>query len=588
MKRILCIFMCFMTLLCAVGCDRGQGQGTETEPETTAPVPTELSIIRDGTSEFCIVRSEDAKKEIIDLCVELAARIKAAYGVTIPVMSDFGRQVKKSTGPAIYVGITEEAGCAEYAAGLLSKDYLCAGDGTNLYLIGGTDEATVDAVDYFLNKYVEKPQGSDLIWSGPDYVHKKNYAYASLTVNGRPISDYRIVYAHGSDFYKEDAEALQAQLCALCGIELKLASDVSAPSDYEILVGSTTREESKRAAAALGDGLTNYNKWSLSLDGTRLVLASHGIRSAEFAVTALTDALKNHAGKQTGLSSDLCDFLGTDDLTKNVHADRDAAADLRIMDANIMLTNEASTATDKRGELFCDIAKTFAPDVICFNEFYYDIAASVTRGLSDEYVFLTPDFEDIFHGDYTGYTNDLAKLQAHVCAEIFAYRKDAGLTVKASGFRYTTEKWWVHAIAWVLFERADGRTFIAMGNHYGAQEVGNFGTETVACINELRGKYPGVPILVTGDLYAWAGDPPYNTILAAGFEDTYADRTKRVVNLRGSAHSLGTTMTGTDSPIDHILVSKGVVTLKHHLIADKYSMWSSDHFPLYADVTLPR
>ena len=47
-------------------------------------------------------------------------------------------------------------------------------------------------------------------------------------------------------------------------------------------------------------------------------------------------------------------------------------------------------------------------------------------------------------------------------------------------------------------------------------------------------------------------------------------------------------MTGTDSPIDHILVTDGIRTLKHHLIADKYSIWTSDHFPIYADIVLPK
>lgn len=583
MKRIIAVFLLFV-LCFASSCAPTSDLPAET---TVSPEPpAEIPIIRDGKTDFTVVRSEYASQKIIDLAVELDQLFKTRYSVAVPIKSDFYRGLKKVETPAIYVGVTEEARCAELASDLHADDFVVTSDGKNIYLIGGSDDATVNAVDYFIAHYIRTSPDDCLIWQGEGTLYRCAYAFTDVRLGEHPLSDFSIVYPHTADDYAEMALRLREQLKYLTGIELTCQSDVTPAAECEILLGPTIRESSQKAVASLSG---TPNLWSVSAGKEALVVISaSGLRTTGAAIDGWINELKSIAGNQTGLSLDLSDFALTGDVTEAARAERDPAADLRIMDANVLLTNDPSIATARRAEYFADIVRTYRPDVICFNEFYYDIATEITRRLEDRYDFITPDFEDVFNNDYTGYTNDVTKLYSHECAEIVAVRRDAGLKVLASGFRYTTEKWWVHGISWVLFEMKDGRKFAALGNHYGDQSVGNFGTETVQVVRELREKYGDLPIVVTGDLYAWEGDLPYVTILQAGFFDSYTDQSTRVSRGRGSAHALGSVLTGTDSPIDHILCSTGIRCLKHHLIADLYSKWSSDHFPIYADLALPQ
>lgn len=580
MKKAAFFLSALLLLSFLFGCAPRTG-GAE---ETTDIIEEFVTVLSGGQSEYSVVRAEGCDETIRRAGILLTDAVTEQFSVTLQLRSDFYRAYQKIETPAIYVGVTTERECAERSAGLKSGDFTLSTDGVNIYLLGGSSDAVYRAVEYFIGNYVRNAEGGNLVFPMAGYSKKAEYAFSEITLFGQPISECRIVYANSSEYAQSSAEELAKLLAQLAGVELKVISDSRATTGGEIVVGASTRKGTAEILASFGG---DYNRWKCVPMESSYFLCGAGFRTEEAAASALMDELRERAGKNKNLTLELSEVLLEGDVNGSAKAERDPAADLRIMDANVLLTDDNPISTEKRGMIFCDIVRTYWPEVICFNEFYYNIDDVIRRGLDAEYEFITPDFEDIFNSDYTGYTNDLAKLQTHECAEIIAFRKDAGLKVCASGFRYTTEKWWVHAISWVLFERSGGGKFIAMANHYGEQSIADFGAETVACITELRQKYGDLPIIVTGDLYAWAGDKPYQTILAAGFEDTYADQKTRVTQGRGSSHAVGNIMTGTSSPIDHILCTPNIRTLKHHLIADKYSMWCSDHFPIYADLDLP-
>jgi hypothetical protein len=218
-----------------------------------------------------------------------------------------------------------------------------------------------------------------------------------------------------------------------------------------------------------------------------------------------------------------------------------------------------------------------------FNEFYGTLGDNLAGLLARSYDLIYPEYEDIWNGDYTGYVNSLEKLQQHVCATPIAIRKASGLELVASGFRYTSEKWWIHSISWCVVKTPAGDLLGVCGNHYGAMSEGNFGEDTVACIASVRQKYGDIPFVVTGDLYAHRGDLPYNTIIKAGFTDGFSDSTACVVN-NGSYHDPGSITTSSSTPIDHVLCDTRLRTLRYHIIIDNISKFCSDHYPIYADV----
>lgn len=70
-----------------------------------------------------------------------------------------------------------------------------------------------------------------------------------VTLNGEPLESYTIVYSDESDYAKRAAEYIKSSVQALVGVELQVVEDDTAPAEYEIVVGETSRDISKRLDA---------------------------------------------------------------------------------------------------------------------------------------------------------------------------------------------------------------------------------------------------------------------------------------------------------------------------------------------------
>ncbi|MBQ9086403.1 MAG: SGNH/GDSL hydrolase family protein [Clostridia bacterium] len=163
----------------------------------------------------------------------------------------------------------------------------------------------------------------------------------SLTIDGKDISEYKIVYAHSPlekkisatgktigedlsayllgeniayDFDYQTAVRLQQLIQEKTGKTLELVKDSSGEAgDYEILVGQTLRMET----ASLKDWL-KYDTYTCKLDGTRYVICGKDYGTTWHAVDAweklLTDTLA--AGKTELDMKTAGDLSGTYEMKK--------------------------------------------------------------------------------------------------------------------------------------------------------------------------------------------------------------------------------------------------------------------------------
>ncbi len=182
MKKIttllLAVCMLLPLLAACTGTTPDEAETTEmsvdtTLEETTAPAPTELSLIAAGVSEYTIIRPSDCQSFIVDAMSDLRKTIEGKYGVNIKPKDDWVKDVKEgeayiSEAPEILIGETNRKESIEALATLQPGEYKICVSGNKLVLIGTTDYLTSLAVKAFTD-YVKAHEDSATLSVPLDY-----------------------------------------------------------------------------------------------------------------------------------------------------------------------------------------------------------------------------------------------------------------------------------------------------------------------------------------------------------------------------------------------------------------------------------
>lgn len=111
--------------------------------------------------------------------------------------------------------------------------------GGKLNISGGSDKAVASALQ-FVDKYFDN--GS---YYGPvSYVHTPDYDIDDIVIGGTSLSEYSIVIAENDETAQEYADYIAEYIEELSGIVLPTAYDTEEESEFEIIVGKTSRKES--------------------------------------------------------------------------------------------------------------------------------------------------------------------------------------------------------------------------------------------------------------------------------------------------------------------------------------------------------
>ena len=278
MKKVFLILL-FLILVCSFA-----ACGKKTAETTTAPVVVpDLQIIANGITQYAIVRGDKASDSVISAASKLYTTFYETCGVEIALYDEYMFSMAPEE-KIIVVGTIEDEVCKSLYESLLSYDYVIHAEKGNLYILGGSDSATAEAVDYFIDNYL-KEGASDLSIKGNLHlVANFEYELPALSIAGTPIKNYVIVYDSALAYSKIRAQDIRNYINEKSGRNLKIAADTATQeSEYEILVGVTNREESRRAAAAFAAPNVFYR---LGISGTKLLFTNDGVRTGE---TALRD-----------------------------------------------------------------------------------------------------------------------------------------------------------------------------------------------------------------------------------------------------------------------------------------------------------
>ena len=210
-KRILSLILAVFCLAgCFTACIKNEG---EKEPSFNYVIDeTKFNIIdADGTSKYVIVRAENAPAAVLSGCMNLKNAILEKTGVEIEVKDDFekaGHPDFQRQDHEILVGYTnrEETDSSTNAL-VRARDFIILQEGTRLSILAKSDAYVEDAVNYFIENYIDPETCSVAVDFGLSDKHEFNYPIKSMTINGFDAKDLTIEY--NESVYETYAQAIK-------------------------------------------------------------------------------------------------------------------------------------------------------------------------------------------------------------------------------------------------------------------------------------------------------------------------------------------------------------------------------------------
>lgn len=206
-----------------------------------------VSLFSDGEANFIIVRSADADNETIQAASDLRQLIDDKFGIKVNHKPD---TIKHTEGQLeVNIGITnrpesqavyDEVANESETNGL---DYIIKKSGDYIYIVGMSNQALQEAVDYFAEEFC-----SDTESKVPEkYTYVYNYKGEegkAFSINGETdLAKYTIVTPKYNMSYLvgREVEALNDNLMVSNGCLLHQATDWDEESEYEIVIDKTER-----------------------------------------------------------------------------------------------------------------------------------------------------------------------------------------------------------------------------------------------------------------------------------------------------------------------------------------------------------
>lgn len=560
--------------LVACGGDKDAEVTTGDTDVTTSETVTTLSALRLGAG-YTLVRQAGNVAAVNDAALDAKTTLDKATGLNFKMViaSDTNVQDKE-----ILIGDTGRAESVKWAEGLTYNDYVIAADGNKLVIVGGSAEATVKAVTYFMNKYVAKDMSFE---QGEIYVYRMEYAVKGITVDGVDISEYQIVVGGTTELEKKNyeavADAINQKLIGIYGKKLSVVDASAAVKSHEFILGTCGGARSSYFASSTELSATSYT--ATVKDGTIVFLAGSQFAGVK-AMNAMLDVYLPE-----GLSGTVALRLKNGTESGEVSPSEFELAEgatMRVMSNNMLFGNNTK---EDRSSLLIEQYLRYYPDVIGLQECDSLNHTRVINQLTD------------FYGIAGG------KIGSKQSYTPILYRLDRYEEV-ASGCEYFAKRFTdTKMFSWaVLRDKQTGKLVIMANGHY-AIILSSYDTtyknsvegeewradnvrQVKARVAALLEKYgEDAAVFICGDFNTGNTSRAYKD-LSEVYTDAYKAAT--VSKTAGATYhqGVGSSVNRNGSAIDFIFVNSTVSVLTHAIPGDKLTIDSSDHAPVIIDVSL--
>lgn len=229
-------------VLCLAACNGGVGGGDDSTVATTAEPP--LTFTRGDAAGYVIVIGSNATSGEREAALTLSDAFRLRLGIDLEVTADDG----ETTETEMIVGNTSRGVPAAWGTDAhRTGDWFAGAEGKKVWFIGGSDAATENAVNGFIEKILLK--ADDGITLGEPLVHYASSRLGSITLNGdKEMKNIKFGLPDTKSFTREVAGILADAVTGCYGYEATIAGDGEAA---DILL--TTAELSPEYAGVLGD-----------------------------------------------------------------------------------------------------------------------------------------------------------------------------------------------------------------------------------------------------------------------------------------------------------------------------------------------
>lgn len=559
MKKILLLIFALVYILALASCKNSNASDTPGSND-------ESGICRSASmTEYTIVFSSDATDAERKSVQNLKASIERKTGAKIDVSDDWTKKGEDPNNDSyeILVGLTNRDASQKVRNEVRYEDFLIRNDGKKIVIFAHNTKKLQEALGCFSAnlKRIE-----DSYYWEEEYFFRADYELNNTTLLGSPIYEYVVAIPEkASVFEKLTAEKITQIIAKKCGYMIPNVTASSELSEKTIFIGSH-------------NGIVG--SYSGEVEGTKCLLKANN--SASFvSLWNYFDTLLRGDNGTCELSDKIMTFSQNGNVSLHATA---AGSDLRVITSNVLFSDKGTLDLKNRMLCLAETYLTYLPDVIGLQEARPAEVAELLPYLRDLYASVT----------FTAADGKAVYQQILYRKDIFEL-KDCGFT----RFRANVLPW---GVSWAVLERkSDGKMFALTNTHstvmadtYDPGKDNNTdgvvhriaNCETVLqTISDIRAKYPGIPIMSTGDWNGKDGSESLSPMNSSSLmKNAMTHATVSADTTTNSAHTIDKMPGNTGNTIDHIFFTDDVLSaLVHDVIVNDVVIMGSDHCPVYVD-----
>ena len=311
LKLIIAVLLALLAVLTMAACNKDDTPDNiisdttpiseNTGPDNTSPsgdqgesIPAELNIVQNGVTEYRVIRPDICSDSVTTAATDLRKAIMEKYGIQkMTITTDFEM---KGTDPAtrhpyeILVGVTNRSESTDTLKTIKYNDFIITISGTRAVILGGNDEKTAEAVEYFIDNFLT--DGALTLTAQSTYHQKASYELENATLMGVKLSEYTIVF---NNAYKSIAQIVAGEIGERCGAILTLVNDGAEPAAHEIIIGSNKRGNTKTYA--------NDCDYSVTVVDGKVYIGGRIANAVGTGCRDLLNIIKDAAGKDIPASA---------------------------------------------------------------------------------------------------------------------------------------------------------------------------------------------------------------------------------------------------------------------------------------------
>ena len=557
------VLLCGVLVSCTSG---GNDPADTTAPGETEAPQTGIEVAALG--QYRIIHAENADSTAYQAARELYRAMEDKFGVQVTLTDDFYREgvpgysIEKEE---ILIGVTNREETAEFLAGLKMNDYGYAVINGKLVIAGYSSDGTYAAFELFCTEVLDKlsPESQFFATEGTRNVKTADYAVDTLTLCGRSIAEFTVVYDKDEEHNKAFAEMLSAFVASKVGYVLPVEKSTSLKKlDADQPVIYIGRSD-KTVLPAFLTIPTAEGQYLLAADTTDrvFVLAAGGtpIDTAE-AVLDLMGRMVDSGEKTVSLT-----------LEGNAPISVGEKDTLSAMSFNVWV----SSVTDERKERVIDMIEKYMPDTIGVQEASVSWMNYLKKNLGDKYACVGVGRDAGGSGEHSAifYAKDKFNL-----IESDTKWLSATPDVPSKFEESSLNRIYTYAI---LERKSDGKQFLCLNTHleHTSEEARVLQAEVLL---EFLQAHPDLPVICTGDFNTTKGGELYKTITS----NRLADGAELALSTDNSAtfHAYG----DSSKIIDFCFVSRDTVLVEKYFVCDEKinGDFASDHHPVMIEYQL--